>query len=249
MKLKAEIMAIITIMILVVTLLLMMAIVISDKKTIIQENQTRINNQSDIIRDMTVIVKAYDELIIENESLNREFQQYKENQEMINALIPLRDYMSDDEILDVMKEIPHGYIFRDGFDITSFFGESIGWHGVYRTSHKGVDITAKTEDWLITPLSGGESVQFAIDKVYGKSLTINHSERVQSFYAHGSNVYNRATVGRFVESDTIIMKMGNTGMVYSPDGGSGAHLHFEIRVMVAPDKWIAIDPLPFLDRN
>lgn len=210
------------------------------QKTTIQNKCYRLS-----VRDITIsflesdisylqeIVKLRDAEIIE----------VKENAEMMIALKPLKDYYSDTEISEIMKEIPRGRIFRGEFNVSANFGESVGLHGKYRQFHTGWDIYATGSDWMITPLAPGEVTNFADDRVYGLNLTIEHSERVQSFYGHGAHVYEQATTGRIVDDDTVIMQMGSTGM------SSGPHLHFENRVKVAENKWISIDPKPFVIRD
>jgi len=199
-----------------------------------------------IILEDNKIIQKNEELICCLRSVldekNIEIEEIKKNAEMMIALRPLKDYYTDDEISEILKEIPHGKIFRGDFRCAANFGESVGFHGAWRLRHQGWDIYPVGDDWMITPLAAGESVNFSDNNIYGLNITIQHSERVQSFYAHGETVYNRATRGNMVEADTVIMKMGESGLA------DGPHLHFEIRVKVGANKYVAIDPEPFVDR-
>jgi murein DD-endopeptidase MepM/ murein hydrolase activator NlpD len=239
-----------TLIILCVSIVIVMGIAFVSFSNFVDEKieilQTRINEQSDLIRDMRVITNAYDQLIIEHEALQEEYQDFKEKKEMIQALDPLKEFFTDDDILTIIDEIPHGTVFSSDFLIMAGFGDSVTEHGRYR-DHKGIDIIPVGDDWMITPIASGMSTTFTIDTVYGKAVTIQHSDRVRSFYAHGSNVYYRALPGEQVESDSIIMRMGNTGTTYSNGTGTGAHLHFMLEIFNG-EQWIAIDPLPFLER-
>lgn len=185
--------------------------------------------------------------------LLKEFEEYRANTDKLMALQPLESYISKDEIEEIMKEIPMGSPFRVPYMVTAFFGESVGSHGRYRNNHKGWDIIPDhkcgfdpKESFIITPFAPGVVENFSIDRIYGKSLTIRHSERVRTFYAHGEKVYNRAVPGKEVDSDTAIMFMGNTGSVFSPIGAGGKHLHFELQVLVGDGVWKSIDPKPFM---
>lgn len=234
-----------------VCIVFLLVVVLMQNKTIDdlrEENavaQDRIISLSDLVKRMIPEIEAYISLIIKNESDHREFQEYKENVEMIIALKPLQDYYSDDEIEEIIKEIPHGYIFRNGFHPTAFYGDSIGLHGKYRTDHKGLDGYGKKGDRYITPIASGIVTNSGEDSVYGKYVYVQHSERVRSFYGHGEKIYDRARTGREVGPDDVIMLMGETGMA------DGKHVHSELQICVniKEDKWIPVNLYVYLTRG
>lgn len=206
----------------------------------IQKNYISTQDKAlDIYRDKTE--RLEEDLI----SKNIEIKQLIDNFTLYAALEPLKPYFSPDEISEIVKEIPHGSPFREDFNVTATFGESVGYHGRFRQDHNGVDLVCSNP--LIVPIADGTSVKFIMDLVYGKTLVIEHSERVRSSYSHGEKVYNRGIPGEKVTTEDAIMKMGHTGMVYSPSGGLGDHLHFMIEVRVSNEGiWVPIDPLPFI---
>lgn len=186
-------------------------------------------------------------------NVNKEFSAYKSNTGKLLALKPLESFVSEDEITEIMKEIPTGCPFRFPWVVTAFFGESVGSHGRHRTNHKGWDMIPDPkyginpeESFILTPFAPGIVEQTLISRVYGKSIYIRHSDRVRTFYSHGEKIYFRSTVGKEVDSDTAIMYMGNTGSVYSSTGNGGHHLHFELQVLVKEGMWVSIDPKPFM---
>lgn len=186
------------------------------------------------------------------ECRDAEIIKIKDNYEIMTALKPLEDLLSEDEIDELIKDIPHGSFFRVPFQITAGFGESIGFHGVPRTKHRGIDAIPKnadSADWTITPVGSGVVEDIGISDVYGKHITIRHSENIRTFYAHLETIYYSAEVGSIVTPDTKIGLMGNTGMTSSDsEFGDGSHLHAEYQVWVG-DRWVSINPLPFLERE
>ncbi|MCP4395578.1 MAG: hypothetical protein GY804_15125, partial [Alphaproteobacteria bacterium] len=119
------------------------------------EQETRINEQSDLIRDMTVITTAYDNLIVEYEALTREYQDYRDNKEQRVAIDPIENLFDADEIPELLKSIPTGTPFRGSFSVTSPFGESVGFHGSLRDDHQGTDMTPDGGNWIVTPIGDG----------------------------------------------------------------------------------------------
>ncbi|MDC7221569.1 MAG: peptidoglycan DD-metalloendopeptidase family protein [Spirochaetales bacterium] len=174
------------------------------------------------------------------DSLEKELESTKKNMEYLTALSPLKGLVSEDEINELIKEIPHGNPFRCDFIVTSKFGERTLDHGVNIRTHTGVDIIPVSDEWIITPIDSGAVESYGYDAVYGKYVYVRHSDRVRTFSAHGETIYNRGTTGHIVDDNTAIMYMGDTG--YS----KGKHLHFEIQVWTG-ERWQAVNPLPFLE--
>lgn len=208
----------------------------------ISERDTRINEQSDLIRDMTVITVAYDNLIVEHEQLQRDMS-------FIASISPLRNILTADEISTLLKEVPTGNIFTTPFIITAPYGISIGYHGKPRSDHRGIDaypVNPEEMKWSVTPMNSGVVETYGENDVYGKFIIVRHSERVRTFYGHLNKIYYSGTTGREVDSETVIGIMGNSGLVFSrTKNGGGKHVHFEIQVWDG-ETWVSIDPEPFV---
>lgn len=233
---------------LLIFLLVIQNVITDELDTVILERDFTIEENKVLIDGLNKTVSDKD-LIIKNKNL--EIQKAIDNAEIMIALSPLRDLISDDEIEELIKIIPRGNTYRNAFQVTAGFGESIGYHGKPRRNHTGFDsipVAPETADWTITPLSDGVVKNFGVDSVYGKYVTIRHSDRVETFYAHLDKIYYSGTTGKIVDSDSKIGVMGGTGLVSSDvNNGGGKHLHMELRVWVS-DRWVSIDPLPFMKR-
>ena len=102
--------------------------------------------------------------------------------------------------------------------ITSRFG-SIS--SIRSGAHTGLDIGASTGTPVKAAASG--TVTFAGRKgSYGKMVVITHSNGVQTYYAHCSELY--VSEGQKVNQGDVISAVGSTGNT------TGPHLHLEIRV-------------------
>ena len=211
----------------------------------ITEQQTRINNQSDLIRDMTVITTAYDELIITH-------NQTVKNMAYIASISPLRNIMTPDEISTLLKGVHEGNIFFTPFVVSAPYGISIGYHGKPRSDHRGVDVYPvipednQPMDMRVKPVADGVVETFGENDVYGKFIIVRYSERVRDFFGHLDKIFYAGTTGRKVTKDTVIGIMGNTGMVFSDyENGGGKHVHYEKQVWDG-HTWVSIDPEPFM---
>jgi len=216
-------------------------LIVSERNITISENVILIESLNKTIEDKNQIIKNKD----------IEIQTIIDNAEIMVALSPLKDLISDDEIDELISLIPRGNPYRNAFQVTAGFGESVGYHGEPRTNHKGFDsipVNPGTADWSITPIGKGIIKNYGYDAVFGKYITIRHSERVETFYGHLDKIFYSGTTGKEVGPDTKIGIMGGTGLVSSDrkDGG-GKHLHAELRVWVS-DRWVHINLLPFIER-
>ncbi len=110
--------------------------------------------------------------------------------------------------------------------LTSTFGEKR--EGYY---HKGIDLAANTGTEIQAALDGTVSFSGMADG-YGKVVIIDHSDNLQTVYAHCSKL--NVSEGEQVLRGQVIAEVGNTG------DSTGPHLHFEIRVDGVP-----IDPLGY----
>ncbi len=222
--------------------LFMLASINENQSKLITEQETRINEQSDLIRDMTVITTAYDNLVVEYEALTREYQDYRDNNEKRVALSPLEELLSENEISAMIKQIPKGTPHRGSFSVTSPFGESVGYHGSLRDDHQGTDTTPDDGDWMVTSVGDGVVEEYGENRIFGKYILIKHTEYIYSFYAHLEKIYYTGITGKIVTNDTVIGLMGSTGYSDSP------HLHSELRLWTG-ERFISVDGLPFMNRG
>lgn len=113
--------------------------------------------------------------------------------------------------------------------ITSRFAAS---SRIRSSSHTGLDIATSTGTLIKAAASG--KVTFSGTKgSYGKMVVINHSNGVQTYYAHCSKLY--VSVGEQVAQGQTIAAVGSTG------NSTGPHLHLEIRIngkTVNPQNYI-----------
>jgi len=100
-------------------------------------------------------------------------------------------------------------------------------------SHRGADIAGAAGQ----PVRAAEAgrVVFSSDTRggYGKTVILEHDDRLRSLYAHNADLLVRE--GEWVERGQTIARVGRTG------NASTEHCHFEIR-----QDTTAIDPLPLL---
>ncbi len=221
---------------------------------LINQKNIELNSKSETIAVSAALNKAQGILLTDQKNLyesllkvERERSEFlRDNAEYMTALDPLRPYFTEDERIEILKDIKEGSVFHGGkFHVTYGFRERKRQEGRYKL-HPGGDMVPVGSDWYITPFAAGEVVNVADDIIYGKCITIRHSERFETFYAHNNTIYDRADVGQMVGPDDVIALMGNTGDVYSSEGGDGSHLHLEFRFYISEGFYVCIDPIPFL---
>lgn len=119
-------------------------------------------------------------------------------------------YVSVDPVLPVEKA-----------RITSRFG--------YRTNpvsgnygfHTGLDLAA-AEGTPVAATFYGRIVETGSSDVWGNYVLMEHSEKLQTYYCHLSEIY--------VEEDAVIRQGETVGLVGSTGWSTGPHLHFEVRI-------------------
>ena len=92
-------------------------------------------------------------------------------------------------------------------------------------THTGLDIATS----LGTPIkaaSSGKVIQAGWKGTYGNLVIIQHTDSIQTYYAHCSKLY--VTAGQQVSQGEVIASVGSTG------NSTGPHLHLEIRVNGSP---------------
>ena len=99
--------------------------------------------------------------------------------------------------------------------ITSRFGRRSGGR------HTGLDI-ANSTGTPIKAVADGTVTYAAYKGSYGRLIVIQHTDSVETYYAHCSRIY--VSAGQKVKQGDVIAGVGSTG------NSTGPHLHLEIRV-------------------
>lgn len=101
--------------------------------------------------------------------------------------------------------------------------------------HTGVDLVDRERRWRVPILAAGMGTVMATGSfaAYGRTVIIDHGQRVATVYTHLSSIRVRA--GDVVQAGDRIGRLGSTGAV------TGPHLHFELRLGGA-----AVNPLDYV---
>ena len=150
--------------------------------------------------------------------------------------VPVNDLQEDPEPRVVTAVISKKYT-------TASRGGSYAWplQGIitskygYRSSgfHHGLDIAAAIGT-NIAAIKGGKVTQVGwFSAIYGNTITIDHGNKEESFYAHLSKIL--VEEGQIVSQGQIIGKVGETG------NATGPHLHLQINL-----DGKTVDPIKYL---
>lgn len=107
----------------------------------------------------------------------------------------------------------------DKHKITGIFGSRRVFNGKPKSPHNGLDLAAPIGTKISAP-AGGNVVLTGDYYMTGKTIFIDHGNRVLSAYFHLNDIY--VSQGAAVAGGDIIGAVGNTGR------SSGPHLHFGI---------------------
>jgi murein DD-endopeptidase MepM/ murein hydrolase activator NlpD len=103
--------------------------------------------------------------------------------------------------------------------LTSYYGYRRSPFGRGRSFHDGMDLAAPTGTPIRAAMAGRvESVGY--DNVFGNFVIIRHTDGYKTLYGHMDSY--EARNGAYVDTDTVIGYVGNTGQ------STGAHLHFTV---------------------
>lgn len=116
-------------------------------------------------------------------------------------------------------EIPSLRPVNDTYKVSAGFGKQLHPIKKMERHHDGIDISAPIGTEIYAP-ANGMVVKVKSNDVYGKHLTISHSEGFETMYAHLSEI--EVKTGDQVNKGQVIGKIGNTGL------STGPHLHYEI---------------------
>jgi murein DD-endopeptidase MepM/ murein hydrolase activator NlpD len=105
--------------------------------------------------------------------------------------------------------------------------------------HTGMDIAAVAGRAILCALPGTVT-EVGQSPTYGKTITVRHSENLETFYAHCSEIV--AKVGMVVRQGERIAKVGQTGVT------TGPHLHFSVLVagQYCDPYWLLKDDVKLL---
>ncbi|BAU15905.1 hypothetical protein LEP3755_64710 (plasmid) [Leptolyngbya sp. NIES-3755] len=127
-----------------------------------------------------------------------------------------------------------------GYSITSDFGARESPCAGCSSFHRGLDLGAP-EGTSVRAADGGKVVYAGWAEGYGNVVIIEHSNGMQTRYAHLSEMTTQ--VGTSVGQGQIIARSGHSGV------GTGPHLHFEVRTGATPGQpfsGTAADPRKYL---
>lgn len=121
---------------------------------------------------------------------------------------------------------------------TGRFSSGFGPRG--RRFHDGLDISAKPGTPIYASQSGVVAYSNSGLSGYGRSVIIKGDRGIYTIYAHAKTLYVKE--GQRVVIGQKIAETGSTGRC------SGPHLHFEVRTKDRYGRFVAVDPIPLLDR-
>jgi murein DD-endopeptidase MepM/ murein hydrolase activator NlpD len=106
--------------------------------------------------------------------------------------------------------------------------------------HTGMDIAAVEGRAILCALPGTVT-EVGQSPIYGNYITVRHSENLETFYAHCSEII--AAVGMEIRQGERIAKVGQTGVT------TGPHLHFSVLVagQFCDPYWLLKDDVKLLD--
>ena len=115
---------------------------------------------------------------------------------------------------------------------------SAGWYYPSGSFHGAVDYSVPSGTPVYASAAGVVIKAVNLTYSYGTHVVIQHTNGMQTWYAHGSSLV--VSAGQTVSQGQLIMYSGNSGH------STGAHLHFEMRV--APYNYTSnlVNPLNYL---
>ncbi len=109
---------------------------------------------------------------------------------------------------------------RSRFYFTSYFGWRVNpFDASKRTYHNGIDMACPKGTNIYAALPG-KVVQAGYSEIYGNYAIVAHHSGYKTLYGHMSETLVHA--GMYVDTNTRIGRVGNTGM------STGPHLHFTV---------------------
>ena len=118
----------------------------------------------------------------------------------------------------------NGDLFKKPLKCRYWLSSPYGWRDSpfnpgKRTFHSGIDMAANMGN-NVYPAMDGKVIEAGYNTVYGNYVIIKHHSGYKTLYGHLSKITCKA--GNFVYTNTVIGKVGSTGM------STGPHLHFTV---------------------
>ena len=121
-----------------------------------------------------------------------------------------------------LQEI-NGDLFRKPIRASWYKSSSFGWRSNpftgSRSYHSGVDMACPTGTSVYAAMAG-KVIETGYNATYGNYVILQHTSGYKTLYGHLSAIKTKR--GAYVNQDTIIGKVGSTGM------STGPHLHFTV---------------------
>ncbi len=130
--------------------------------------------------------------------------------------------------------LPKNTPVTEGF-VGSGFGMRTDPFSGQAAMHAGLDFAAPSGTPILAA-AGGVVSEAETHPAFGRMVTIDHGNGVQTLYAHASKL--EVKVGEIVRAGQRIVAVGSTGR------STGSHLHFEVHVNGTPQN-----PARFLSRQ
>lgn len=169
----------------------------------------------------TLKEQAVTNLSQEEQELQKKIEEYKAEEQRIEALIQLasNEYEYSGDYTGGIMAWP---IAKSGTYITSAYGtREHPIQGVVKM-HTGIDIGNAGFGAPIIAAADGIVTMAGYYGGYGNCVIINHGNGISTLYGHGQTILTQ--VGKEVKKGDLIMEVGSTG------NSTGPHLHFEVRV-------------------
>ena len=124
----------------------------------------------------------------------------------------------------VTRQEINGDLFTRPIKSRYYFTSMFGWRvnpfdSSKRTYHGGIDMACAKGTSVYAALPG-KVVQAGWSNIYGNYVVVAHHSGYQTLYGHMNEITTEK--GRFVDTNTRIGRVGNTGM------STGPHLHFAV---------------------
>ena len=129
-----------------------------------------------------------------------------------------------DAVLDwVTRQEINGDLFKRPLRGTYYFTSWFGWRNSpftgARTYHNGIDMASYEGKSIYAALAGTVTTA-GWSNTYGNYVIVTHHSGYKTLYGHMSQILVKK--GQWVSTDTILGKVGNTGL------STGPHLHFTV---------------------
>lgn len=129
-----------------------------------------------------------------------------------------------DAVLDwVTRQEINGDLFKRPLRGTYYFTSWFGWRNSpftgARTYHNGIDMASYEGKSIYAALAGTVTTA-GWSNTYGNYVIVTHHSGYKTLYGHMSQIL--VTKGQWVSTDTVLGKVGNTGL------STGPHLHFTV---------------------